>query len=92
MADKNLLNKDSLKTGDELSDEDKNSNLEKVVDASDKLGCPTKLKPTDILKGKKKKDQELVGDILDKVMVPHKQLKIIQIQMIWLKRVKQKMI
>ena len=70
MADKNLLNKDSLKTGDELSDEDKNSNLEKVVDASDKLGCPTKLKPTDILKGKKKKDQELVGDILDKVMVP----------------------
>ena len=72
LADKDLLNEDSLKTGDNLSDEDKNNNAEKVVDVADKLGCPTKVKPSDILRGKKKKDQDLVGDILARVMVPPK--------------------
>ena len=72
LADKELLNEDSIKAGDELSDEDKNSNVQKVLDTADKLGCPTKLKPSDILRGKKKKDQDIVGDLLDRVMVPPK--------------------
>ena len=70
LADKNLINEDEIKTGDELSDEDKKTNVEKVVEAADKLGCPTKLKPSDVLRGKKKKDQDLVGDVLERVMVP----------------------
>jgi plastin-1 len=72
LADKDLLHEDSIKTGDELTDEDKNFNAEKVIDAADKLGCPTKLKPNDILRGKKKKDQDIVGDVLERVMVPPK--------------------
>lgn len=75
LADKNLLNEDDLKTGDELSDEDKNKNVEKVVDAAEKLKLPTQLKPADILKGKKKKDQDIVGDILGKVMCPPSTIK-----------------
>ena len=70
LADKNLVNEDDLKAGDEISDEDKNKNVEKVLEAADKLNLPTKLKPGDILKGKKKKDQEIVGDLLGKVMCP----------------------
>ena len=42
-----------LKTGDDISDEDKKNNVNKVIEAADKLGLPTKLKPGDILKGKK---------------------------------------
>ena len=75
LADKNLLNEDDLKTGDELSDEDKNKNVEKVLDAAEKLKLPTQLKPADILKGKKKKDQDIVGDILGKVMCPPSTIK-----------------
>ena len=75
LADKNLLNEDSLKTGDNLSDDDKNANVEKAIDSADKLGCPTKLKPRDVLRGKKKKDQDIVGDILERVMVPPKTIK-----------------
>ena len=70
LTDKNLLNEDEIKTGDELSDEDKNKNVVKVIDVAEKMNIPTKLKPLDILKGKKKKDQDIVGDILDKVMAP----------------------
>ena len=33
-------------------------------------------KPGDILKGKKKKDQDIVGDILEKVMCPPENIKI----------------
>ena len=53
LVDKNLLNEDDLKTGDDLSDEDKKKNVEKVLDVADKLKLPTQLKPGDILKGKK---------------------------------------
>jgi len=70
LADNNLMNNDELKTGDELSDEDKKKNAEKVVESSEKLGCPSKVNPTDINKGKKQKDQDLLGDVLAKVMVP----------------------
>ena len=75
LADKNLLNEDDIKKGDEITDEDKKENLDKVVDAADKLGCPSKPKPSDILKGKKKKDQDIVGDILERVMVPPETIK-----------------
>ena len=70
LADKNVLNEDDLKAGEDITDEDKNNNVNKVLEAADKLGLPTKLKPGDILKGKKKKDQDIVGDILGKVMCP----------------------
>ena len=42
---------------------------------ADKLNVPNKLKPGDILKGKKKKDQDIVGDILEKVMCPPENIK-----------------
>ena len=73
LADKNALNEDELKTGEDLTDEDKNNNVQKVLEAADKLNVPNKLKPGDILKGKKKKDQDIVGDILEKVMCPKKE-------------------
>ena len=75
LADKNALNEDELKTGEDLSDEDKNNNVQKVLEAADKLNVPNKLKPGDILKGKKKKDQDIVGDILEKVMCPPENIK-----------------
>ena len=75
LADNNLINEDDLKKGDELTDEDKNGNVDKVVEAADKLGCPSKPKSSDILKGKKKKDQDIVGDILERVMVPPETIK-----------------
>ena len=53
-----------------MTDEDKNNNVKNVLDAADKLNIPTKLKPADILQGKKKKDQDIVGDILEKIMAP----------------------
>ena len=75
LADKTLFNEDSIKTGDNLSDEDKNANVEKAIDGAEKLGCPTKVKPSDILRKKKKKDQDLTGDILGRVMVPPRIIK-----------------
>ena len=75
LADKNLLDEDTLKTGEQLTDEDKNNNVTKVIDVADKLGCPSKVKPADILRGKKKKDQDIVGDVLARVMVPPKTIK-----------------
>ena len=70
LVDRNKINEDELKKGDELSDEDKNNNVKNVLDAAEKLNIPTKLKPADILQGKKKKDQDIVGDILEKIMAP----------------------
>ena len=75
LADKDVLDEDVLKTGDNLTDEDKNNNVNKVISAAQKLGCPTKINPSDILRGKKKKDQEIVGDILARVMVPPRVIK-----------------
>ena len=75
LADKKLLDEDALKTGSDLSDDDKNNNVEKVLDAANKLRCPSKLKPNDIRSGKKKKDQQLVGDLLDRVMAPPETIK-----------------
>ena len=39
-----------LPTSRSLTDEDKNGNVDKVVEAADKLGCPSKPKSSDILK------------------------------------------
>ena len=75
LADKNLLNEDELKKGDDISDEDKGKNVDQVLNAANKLNLPSKLKPNDILTGKKKKDQDILGDILDKVMCPPKSIK-----------------
>ena len=75
LADKNVLDEDALKTGDNLTDEDKKNKVDKVIEAADKLGCPTKINPGDILRGKKKKDQDIVGDILARVMVPPRIIK-----------------
>ena len=75
LVDNNLLNEDEIKKGDDLTDEDKTGNLDKVVEAADKLGCPSKPKSSDILRGKKKKDQDIVGDILERVMVPPETIK-----------------
>ena len=72
LADKDALKDEDLKTGDDLTYDDKTNNADKVIDAADKLGCPTKVRPNDILRGKKKKDQDLTGDILSKIMVPPK--------------------
>ena len=55
LVDKNLLNEDEIKNGDEISDEDKTKNVKKVLEVGEKLNLPSKLKPGDILKGKKKK-------------------------------------
>ena len=55
LADKNVLNENELKTGEDLTDEDKNKNEQNVLEAADKLNAPNKLKPGDILKGKKRK-------------------------------------
>ena len=70
LVDKNILNEDDLKTGEEISDEDKSKNVQKVIDTAEKLNLPNKLKPKDILKGKKNKDQDIIGDILEKIMAP----------------------
>ena len=70
MADPDALSDDSLKTGDNLSDDDKNNNLEKVAEAEDKLGLPNKATPSDIRKGRKKKDQDLLSDVLARIKVP----------------------
>ena len=55
LADKNVLNENELKKGEDLNDEDKNKNEQNVLEAVDKLNAPNKLKPGDILKGKKRK-------------------------------------
>ena len=75
LVDKNLLNEDDLKTGDEISDEDKTKNVKKVLEVGDKLNLPNKLRAGDILKGKKKKDQDIIGDILNKIMAPPEYIK-----------------
>ena len=75
LADKDALDEDTLKTGDELSDDDKNNNLDKVVNGADKLGCPHKASKDDIANGKKKKDQDLLGDVLGKIKVTPKLVK-----------------
>jgi hypothetical protein len=54
LADKNGIKEDEIKKGDDLTDDDKNNNVKNVLDAADKLGVPTKLKPADVLTGKKK--------------------------------------
>ena len=41
--------------GGNLSDDDKNNNLEKVAEGEDKLGLPHKATPADIRKGRKSK-------------------------------------
>ena len=92
LADKNSLDEDSLKTGDELSDEDKNNNLDKVVEGEDKLAILNKASQGDISNGKKKKDQDLLGEVLRRIKFPHNSLKMIQTPMIYLMKVKQKMI
>ena len=48
LADPDAVSDDSLKTGDNLSDDDKNNNLEKVAEGEDKLGLPHKATPADI--------------------------------------------
>ena len=75
LADKDALDQDTLKKGDDLTDEDKNNNLDKVVEGADKLGCPHKAKKGDIAAGKKKKDQDLLGDVLGRIKVPPKLIK-----------------
>ena len=70
LIDRNKINENELKKGEELSDDDKKKNVTNVLDAAEKLKVPTKLKPGDVLSGKKKKDQDLVGDLLDKIMAP----------------------
>ena len=92
LTDKNSLDEDSLKTGDELSDEDKNNNLDKVVEGEDKLAILNKASQGDISNGKKKKDQDLLGEVLRRIKFPHNSLKMIQTPMIYLMKVKQKMI
>ena len=42
LADSNLLIEDDIKKGDEITNEDKNGNVDKVVEAGHKLGCPYK--------------------------------------------------
>ena len=46
LADKNVLNENELKTGEDLTDEDKNKNVQNVLEAADKLNVhvPNKLK------------------------------------------------
>ena len=75
LADRNALDEDSLKTGDDLSDEDKNNNLDKVVEGEDKLGLPHKASQGDIANGKKKKDQDLLGDVLTRIKCPPQLIK-----------------
>ena len=70
IADKAALDDNKLKTGDNLTDEDKNNNLDQVVEAEDKLGLPHKATKGDIAGGKKKKDQDLLGDVLGRIKVP----------------------
>ena len=55
LVDKNILNENELKKGEDLTDEDKNKNAQNVLEAAHKLNVPNKLKPGDILKGKKRK-------------------------------------
>ena len=70
LADKNALDGDQLKTGDDLKDEDVDNNLDKVVDGADKLRCPHKPNKADLALGRKKKEQELLGDVLGRIKVP----------------------
>ena len=70
LADKSALDDTKLKTGDNLSDDDKNNNLDQVVDAEDKLGLLHKAGKGDIAAGRKKKDQDLLGDVLGRIKVP----------------------
>ena len=75
LADRNALDEDSLKTGDELSDEDKNNNLDKVVEGEDKLALLNKASQGDIAYGKKRKDQDLLGEVLRRIKCPPQLIK-----------------
>ena len=75
LADKNALDEDSLKTGDELSDEDKNNNLDQVVEGENKLAILNKASQGDIANGKKKKDQDLLGEVLRRIKCPPQLIK-----------------
>jgi hypothetical protein len=68
LADRNKVNEDELKKGDEITDEDKTNNVKNVLDAVDKLGVPTKLKPADVLTGKKLAE-EVFGDFIDMINI-----------------------
>ena len=70
LADKNALDNDQLRTGDNLNDEDVDNNLDKVVDGADKLRCPHKPNKVDLALGRKKKEQDLLGDVLGRIKVP----------------------
>ena len=75
IADPDSLSDDFLKTGDNLSDDDKNNNLEKVADGENKLGLPHKATPVDIRKGRKKEVQDLLIDVLARIKVPPRLIK-----------------
>jgi len=70
LADPDALSDEDLKIGDNLSDDAKNKNLEKVADGEDKLRLPYKAFPVDIKKGRKKKVQDLLCDVLARIKVP----------------------
>ena len=72
LADKDAIDEDALKTGEDLNDDDKNNNLGTVVDACEKLRCPHKIKIGDLGNGRKKPDQDILGDVLGRVKVPPK--------------------
>ena len=72
LADGTLIDEDKIKAGPDTSDEDQAANLELACDGLQKLGCPTKIKPGDISSGKKKKGQDILGDVLGRVLVPPK--------------------
>ena len=72
LADKAALDDDKLKCGPEITDDDKINNLDLVVDGAKNLQCPTKITGGDIGNGRKKKDQDILGDILGRVKVPPK--------------------
>ena len=70
LADKNALDSDKLKCGDDVKDEDVDNNLDLVVDGAEKLKCPHKANKGDIALGRKKKEQDLLGDVLGRIKVP----------------------
>ena len=69
LADKNAINEDDIKTGEELSDDIIGKNLENVIQGAEKIGCPHKVTKSDIAKGRQQKDLEIIGDILGKVKI-----------------------
>ena len=72
LADKDALDDQGLKSGDNLNDDDKDNNLNKVSEGEDKLGLPHRVSPNDVKLAKKKKEQDALGDILARIKVPPK--------------------